>query len=118
MPVTTFITPEERAAFIVTDKDVLEWMDTAERVTGKRPIVEERISVIPRWFRKPRRYVRYALYYPTHGCECQITNFCGKTDWSINLWVDKANLVNYLIGYVAGFEAPRPATSAAREAQA
>jgi hypothetical protein len=65
-------------------------------------VIAKHKFVNQRWFGKPVEHTYYTLYHHVIYTEYQVINFAGG-DTSIHYNVSKANIINYLNGYVGGY---------------
>lgn len=116
MPICTYMSQQEleRTRETVTDPEVLEWLGKVQKLCSNAPeqhlYVEQRAFLrrhpgIMGLFRKKYEVKRYTVYYPIVACEVQVGNFCSPPEESsICTWITREELVDYLIGWVQGFE--------------
>lgn len=111
MACTTYISDNEAEELSITDDpQINEQLHLVKKLTGVRWLVQLDASQRTRkigWFKKEvTTYKYYTLYWPVSGTEYQIINFMTDryVDWTNGTWVSKEVLLNYLMGFVAGFE--------------
>lgn len=104
---TTYMSRQEFDSLKTSDKDINEWLETVKKLGGRLPKVEERKFLVRTWLWKVKEVTKYSMYwdcYSDGGTEVQVHNFCADDDWSINTYVPKSAVVNFLIGYACGLE--------------
>lgn len=104
MPCCTYLSDSEVARFHRTllDGDLKEVLAEVNRLDGERWAIERVPTFTRRLFRQEVMVVRYTLYAFIAGAEWQVINFAGGTS-SIHTLVTKADILNYLHGYVGGW---------------
>lgn len=107
MPVCTYLSDYEVEKFndSLQDKEIKELIESANKIDPGW-VVEEISVFTKRWFRKPTEHKLYILYYHIHSTEYQIINFAGGSS-SIYTTVEKHHVINFLNGYLGGFQHAR-----------
>jgi hypothetical protein len=103
MPIYTYLKDNEKTN--CSDRDILELLDEINKYDENKWLVREREYTYTRWFRK-KTLKRYSLLYTAKYPEVQIVNFAPKdpNDWSISVSESRADILNFLMGYLNGIE--------------
>ncbi len=114
MPCCTYLSDSEvtRLHRTLNDADLKEVLDDVNRLDGEIWAIERVPTISRRLFRRNVMVPRYSLYAFIAGAEWQVINFAGGAT-SLYTLVTKADILNYLNGYVGGWvQAQRKQSSA------
>ena len=104
MPITTYIDEHERKKLeSVNDSEINELFQKVRQKFDNQYFLEEREFIILRFLRKPKKEIRYILYFSISWLEVQIINFASPKS-SICTLVDKSTILNYFCGLLNGFD--------------
>lgn len=89
----------------VEDGDLNQLLQEARRLNPGMLISVIVRPVRHKWYKKARYVTLYSVRYHDHRYEARIVNFAQdhSHEWSINEYVTKSYVMNYLYGYLTGF---------------
>lgn len=104
MAICTYLRQDEFEKYTkVTDTDINELLQEVRRDITSKILIQERVFIKKRVFRKDLPTTLYAVYYDLGNPEVQMINFCGNTE-GFNTYILKSTLINYLLGIIAGYK--------------
>ena len=105
MSMTTYVSDSELKNYVsVKDKDLNEIFQEVREKISDNYFLEERTFAHKRLFKKPFSRTLNQVFYRYNGMECQVINFCGDGESSINCYMPKSQIYNWMMGMLAGHE--------------